>query len=69
MLGNTVQVMMNASHLIKLARNILGDFQTLVNVDGEKIQWKHHVSLDKLQEDEELHAGNKLGKGHIDVYI
>ena len=35
----------------------------------EKIQRRHHVSLHKLQEDEELDAGNKLDKGHIDVYI
>ena len=68
-LCNTVQVMMDASHLIKLTRNTLGDFKTLVNVDGEKIQRKHHVSLHKLQEDEELDAGNKLDKGHIYVYI
>ena len=67
-LGNPVQVMMDASHLIKLTRNTLGDFQTLLNGDGEKIQWKHLVSLHKLQEDEGLHAGNKLGKGHMEYY-
>ena len=67
-LGNPAQVMMDASHLIKLTRNTLGDFQTLLNGNGEKVQWKHLVSLHKLQEDEGLHAGNKLGKGHMEYY-
>mgnify|MGYP000891869437 CR=1 FL=1 len=37
-LGNPVQVMMDASHLIKLTRNTLGDYQTLLIGNGEKIQ-------------------------------
>ena len=65
-LSNPVYVLMDPPHLMKLTRNTLGDYQTLIDVEGKKVKWELIKNLQKLQEQEKLHVANKLSKAHID---
>jgi hypothetical protein len=58
-------VVFDTSHLIKLARNTLGDLQLLWTEDGRRIEWNHIMELEKLQSAEKLHLANKLTKQHV----
>lgn len=65
---NPIYVFWDASHMIKLVRNTLGDKQAIQNGKGEIIKWNHIVKLQELQESKGLHAANKLKK-HIYVIL
>jgi hypothetical protein len=58
-------VIWGTSHMIKLARNVLGDKQIIVDGNGEHIFWEHLCQLNNLQKEEGLHAANKLTQKHI----
>lgn len=53
------------SHMIKLVRNLFGEILSLLDVDGNEINFKYLVELNKLQENEGLHLANRLRKKHI----
>ena len=63
--GEPIFVVLDASHLIKLARNTLGDLQLLFTEDGRPIQWNLIKELEKLQCEEGLHLANKITKEHV----
>ena len=60
-----VYVFLDICHMLKLVRNTLGEWGTLVNRDGEKIHWQYLVDLHNLQDAEGLRLANKLKKMHI----
>jgi hypothetical protein len=60
-----VTVMLDACHLLKLARNTLSDLKVLIDPSGNKIKWEYIEQLHKLQSKEGLRAANKLRKDHI----
>lgn len=60
-----VYVIFDNFHMLKLIRNVLGDWKILVDGDGNKIEWKYIVSLAFLQETEGLRGGNKIRLNHI----
>jgi len=63
-----VYVFLDPCHMLKLIRNTLGEYKCLVNKNGHDIKWEYIVALHELQENENLHIGNKLRKGHIEYY-
>ena len=63
--GEKIYVVLDTSHLIKLARNTLGDLQLLFTGDGRPVMWNLVRELEKLQGDEGLHLGNRIRKEHV----
>ncbi len=57
-------VMLDACHLLKLARNTLSDFRVLKDVDGNKIKWEFIEKLHNIQNKEGFRAGNKIRQDH-----
>ena len=62
---NYVYVIYDGCHMLKLIRNVLGDWKRLLDSDNNKIEWKYITSLAYLQETEGLRGGNKLRLNHI----
>ena len=60
----TVCVMLDASHMIKLARNTLADKGTLLSTDGV-IDFKYIQRLNTLQKEQGLKFANSLSDIHI----
>ena len=56
----------DACHMLKLARNALADVKTFIDNEGNVIKWDHINSLHKIQEEEGLKFGNKLGRSHTE---
>lgn len=52
-------------HMLKNARNAFGDYKVFINSEGKRIEWQILEKLVILQENEELHLGNKLRKADI----
>ena len=63
--GEDVFVVLDACHMLKLARNALAFLGTICSSDGDKIQWKFFHALNLLQEQEGLKLANKLSNNHI----
>ena len=62
--GQRVYVMMNACHMLKLNRNMLQGYLTLVSHDGV-ISWSVIKHLSEIQEDEGLWTANKISSKHM----
>lgn len=62
--GNTIHILFDICHMLKLIRNNLCQQQILYSGD-EKIMWRHYIDLNNLQLQEGLHVGNKLTTRHI----
>lgn len=60
-----VCVLLDPCHMIKLLRNVLGDYPFLLDENNKKICWKYVEELYKLQKEEGLRCGNRLKKKHI----
>ena len=63
-----VHVVFDICHMIKLMRNLLGDYQTIShNANGEVslIKWEFIDKLNNLQESLGLSLANKLKKKHV----
>ena len=60
-----VFIIFDVCHMLKLVRNVLGDWGVIVDELGQHIKWQYFVELQKLQEKEGLHLGNKLRASHI----
>ena len=63
--GHTVYWALDACHLLKLARNAVGDLQVMYDGEGNKISWHLIDLLNEVQKREGLVLGNKLGQKHI----
>lgn len=63
--GENVFVIMDPCHLLKLARNMLQAYSSIVSPAGT-IKWKYISQLNDVQEHEGLHAANKITRKHID---
>ncbi|XP_059911526.1 uncharacterized protein LOC132460693 [Gadus macrocephalus] len=62
--GDEVFVIMDACHMLKLARNMLESYRT-INSGSGRIEWKHIVELNNVQKKAGLHAANKLTDTHV----
>lgn len=60
-----VHVIFDPCHMLKLVRNFFGDIGTLIDSRGGVIQWQYLVQLHRVQEEEGLHAANKLRASHL----
>lgn len=63
--SENIYVFLDVCHMIKLLRNGFSHFGQLLNHAGQKIEWKYLEELQKLQEKEGLHLGNKLRSTHM----
>ena len=61
-----ILVIFDVCHLLKLLRNTLGDYKTLLDDESNQIKWNCIEKLHETQSSEGLHAANKLRAGHID---
>lgn len=52
-------------HMLKNIRNCLGEKGPIIDGNGGSIDWRYLEKLVKLQEEEQLHLGNKLKATHI----
>lgn len=52
-------------HMLKLIRNCLGDFNVLIDKDGNNIKFEYLSLLQNISEDKGLHLGIKIRKAHI----
>ena len=60
-----VFVIADPCHMLKLSRNALAHLGTIIDNEGEKIQWEHFQQLHILQEQKGLKMGNKITANHI----
>ena len=56
---------LDACHMVKLARNALGDYGEFYSGSGNIISWKYIEKLCKLQDEEGLNLANKISTNHI----
>ncbi|KAM7305244.1 hypothetical protein ISCGN_015141 [Ixodes scapularis] len=62
-----VHAVLDACHMLKLMRNLLAERGTCIREGaGKVVAWRYLAALDNLQQQEGLHAANKLRKQHID---
>lgn len=64
--SQTVNVVLDVCHMVKLLRNAFADGGVFQTGDGKKIRWQYIEELNKLQEEEGLRLGNKLRMAHIE---
>ena len=60
-----VYVTLDACHMLKLARNVLGNFGAFKTPDGHIISWEFIKNLSILQDMEGFNLANKLNSEHI----
>ena len=58
--GKTLYVILDICHMLKLARNALGDKEIFYTSGGETISWYYIKELFNVQQSDILHLGNKL---------
>ena len=67
--SSKVHVIFDVCHVIKLMRNLLGDYKVICHQDKNgqlhPIQWQYIENLNNLQEDLGFSFANKLKKKHI----
>lgn len=63
--GGDVFAILDACHMIKLARNSLAFLGAFRGEFGEKIEWKYLCALHQLQQQEGIKMSNKLTTEHI----
>ena len=66
--SSKIYVVFDVCHMIKLMRNLLGDYQVLYHEKNQQplpIRWQYLVDLNTVQEDVGLSLANKLKKKHI----
>lgn len=61
-----VYMILDPPHMIKLARNCLGNKETIYDSENKEIKWSFFEKLVTLQSSENLHFGNKLTKSHLE---
>ena len=63
--GNTIHIFLDVCHVLKLLRNILGEYD-LIDKNGSVISWKFFRQLVDIQLSEGQHLGNRLTPRHIE---
>ena len=63
--GATVAVFLEPCHMLKLVRNSLADKKSLFDADNEIINFDFITRLNKLQDSETLHLGNRPRATHM----
>ncbi|KAG0410557.1 hypothetical protein HPB47_012327 [Ixodes persulcatus] len=64
--NSRVHAVLDACHMLKLMRNLLAEKGCIRDGAGRVVAWRYLAALDNLQQQEGLHAANKLRKQHID---
>ncbi|KAK1895547.1 DNA transposase THAP9 [Dissostichus eleginoides] len=62
--GDKVFVMMDACHMLKLARNMLQAYSPIATTTGQ-IKWRFINHLNDVQKKDGLHAANKITDKHV----
>ena len=60
-----VYILFDACHLLKNVRGAIFAYKSIQHPDIGVCEWQYLCKLQKLQEDEGLHAANKLTKKHV----
>lgn len=60
-----IYIIADPSHILKLARNTIGNNAVLTDDTGMEIQWKHFVNLENLRAQQDFAHSHKLTKRHI----
>lgn len=63
-----VVVFLDPCHMLKLARNILGEKGSLVDDEDRLVEWRYFKDLHKLQYKENFHLANKVRSQHINFF-
>lgn len=66
--GNTIHILFDAAHMIKVIRNQLWQKQIIYDGNDKPIHWIHLKQLNKIQEKEGLRLANKVTRRHIDFH-
>ncbi|EZA51523.1 THAP domain-containing protein, partial [Ooceraea biroi] len=66
--NDKIVAFLDPCHMLKLVRNSFGDMHTLIDINNSIIQWSHIIKLHELQENEEMHMGNKLRNAHVHYF-
>jgi len=61
----SVYLLLDPCHMLKLMRNLLADKKALLDSAGNLIKWSYIEELHKIQQSEGLRAGNKLTDRHV----
>ena len=64
--GKHVLAMFDPPHLIKLIRNALGHWNTIIDWNNQLVNWNHIVQLHNYQIKNGFKLANKLSKKHIE---
>lgn len=62
---STIYIILDPSHMEKLARNCLAEKETIFNGSNLPIEWKYFVELENFRENNNLSHLHKLTKQHI----
>lgn len=63
-----VAIFLDPCHMLKLLRNSLESTKRFIDAQGNYVDWQYFVELNRLQEKETLHLGNKITKNHINFH-
>jgi len=63
--GRKIYIILDACHIIKLARNALADIGIIKDLNNGTVKWDFIVKLHQIQAKDILHLGNKLKQHHI----
>lgn len=63
-----ISVIYDPCHMVKLYRNTFGEKKVMTDYQNRVIDWRYVVELNKLQEDEGIHFGNRLRKKHVKFF-
>jgi hypothetical protein len=63
--GKDVFVILDACHMLKLARNALAFLGTFSSSDDDPIQWRFFHALNLVQEQDGLKLGSKSSNNHL----
>lgn len=66
--GKKIRIIYDACHAIKLVRGALAEKGPFIDNEDNEISWHFIVQLEKLQESEGVHLGNKLRKAHVNFF-
>lgn len=63
-----VHIILDPSHMVKLARNAIGSYKVLYDDNDEKIEWKYFTELERYRNEKGYVLAHKLTKKHIQWY-
>lgn len=64
-MGKSVMAMFDPPHLLKLVRNAIGSWKTLLDEQNNVIRWQHIVDLYEYQKKNGFTLANKITKQHV----